>query len=128
MDQDDLGFELVASSLRADTRDLTTFVDVLATKLEGLLPSQTEVERKGAGIFSKEKHVHRIRVALGDGRYELVAKGGRLEPTFARAVRGIVLKTEQLSLDDWIEALSRDIAAEAQNSEQARLALERLLS
>jgi hypothetical protein len=42
-------------------------------------------------------------------------------------VRGIVLKTEQLPLDGWIDDLSRDLTDQAQNSEQARLALGRLL-
>jgi hypothetical protein len=38
-----------------------------------------------------------------------------------------VLKTERLPVDEWIEDLSRQLAAEAQRNEQARLALERLL-
>ena len=52
---DDLGFELLASSLRADTGDLKAFVEALATKLEGALPSQTSVQRKSSGLFSKTK-------------------------------------------------------------------------
>lgn len=128
MEQDDYGFELLASSLRADTRDLKTFVEALATKLEGALPSQTRVERKGGGLFSQQKHVRHIQVSLGDSRYDLAAEAGNIETTRARAVRGIVLKTERVALEAWIDDLSRDIAAEAQTSEQARLALERLLS
>lgn len=128
MEQDDLGFELVASSLRADTRDLKTFVEALATKLEGALPGQTTVERRGGGLFSKEKHVRHIRVAVGDSRYDLQAEGGQVETTYARAVRGIVLKTERVPLEEWIDMLSRELAEHARDSEQARLALERLLS
>ncbi len=128
MDSADSGFELLASSLRADSGDLKAYLEAMATKLEGALPAQTTVERKGGGFFSKEKKVHRIAVSLGDNRYELKAEGGQLETTFARAVRGIVLKTERLPLDDWIDALSRDLAESARSSEQSRLALERLLS
>lgn len=127
MESDDLGFELVASSLRADTRDLDAFVEALASKLVGALPSETTVERKG-GLFAKEKRVHRIHVALGDARYELALERGHIEATCANAVRGIVLKTERLSLDDWIEALSRSLAEAAQTNERSRLALERLLT
>lgn len=128
MEPSDSGFELLASSLRADSGDLKSFVEAMATKMEGALPAQTMVERKGGGLFSKERRVRRILVSLGDSRYELVADGGQVETTFARAVRGIVLKTERLPLDAWIDALSQDLAESARTSEQARLALERLLS
>lgn len=119
-------FEMVAASLRADTRDLRTFVEELAAKLEGALPGQVKVERKG-GLFAREKRAHRLQVTVGDQRYDLTAEGSGVQASRARAVRGIVLKTEPLPLERWIDALSRDLAAQAQESEQARLALERLI-
>lgn len=124
---EDIGFELLASSLRADATDLKAFTEALAVKLEGALPGQTSVERKSDGFFSKTKHVHRIVVDMGDTRYELNRQGGRVQTLRGKSVRGIVLKTEQLPLDQWIEDLSRDLTEAAQSSEQARLALERLL-
>ena len=124
---EDLGFELLASSLRADASDLKSFMEALATKLEGALPTRTTVERKGGGLFSKEKRVHQIFVDMGDTRFALKTDGGRVECTRGKSVRGIVLKTEQLPLDEWIDDLSRVLTDEAQRSEQARLALERLL-
>lgn len=127
VESDGLGFEIVASSLRADAGDIKSFMEALATKLEGALPSQTRVERKGGGLFSGSKRVHRISVDMGEYRYELVSTGARVEPSRAKAVRGIVLKTEQMPLDEWIDELSRQLAHEAQQSEQARLALQRLL-
>jgi hypothetical protein len=127
MDQSDLGFDLLASSLRADARDLKSFMEALAVKMEGALPERTRVERKGGGLFSRQPQVHRITLDMGDNRYELVAEGGRIEPRRAKAVRGIVLKTEQLPLEQWIDDVSQWLAAEAEHSEQARLALQRLL-
>lgn len=127
MGSNGLEFELVASSLRADAADLSTFVEALAAKLEGAVPYAATVERKG-GFFSGAKKVRRITVQLGEERFSLNADGARLEPTHAKAVRGIVLKTEILPLDAWIEELSRSLADEAQRSEQARIALERLVT
>ena len=124
---DDLGFELVASSLRADISDLRTFTEALATKLEGALPNQTTVQRKGEGLFSKTKRVQHISVDVGDQRYDLSVRGAGLECRRCKSVRGIVLKTEQVPLDEWIDDLSRQLADAAQQSEQARLALQRLL-
>jgi hypothetical protein len=39
----------------------------------------------------------------------------------------VVIRRQELELDRWLEALDRALAAEAQRSETARLALERLL-
>jgi hypothetical protein len=42
-------------------------------------------------------------------------------------VRGIVLKNDELDLDDWIGLLAHDLAESAEQSERGRIALERLL-
>jgi hypothetical protein len=72
--------------------------------------------------------VRTIEVDAGDNRYALtVDDRGAVEATRSAAVRGIVLKNDPLPLDAWIEALARDLAEQAEQSEQSRLALERLL-
>lgn len=122
-------FELVAASLRADAGDMATFVAVLAGKLEGALPGRVQVERHGRKLLSHDKVVTRITIDLGEVRYSLVpGPGGDLDCGRSKSVRGIVLKTDRLRLPDWIQSLARDLAAQARTSEQARLALERLLT
>jgi hypothetical protein len=123
----DGGFELLAASVRASSGDLKTFVEVLADKLEQALPGRVTIDRRAVKRFSKEKRVARIEVALGDNRYVAVAQDGALETRCAKAVRGVVLKSEVLTLDAWLQALGRDLAVEAEASEQSRLALEQLL-
>ena len=127
MEQDGMQFELLAASLRADSTDLAAFTEALAAKLEGALPGQTELQRKGGGLFGGPKRVSKIGVQLGDCRYELRFEKQGIDCTRGKSVRGIVLKTEQLTLDEWIEALSRDLTEQAGKNEQARLALERLV-
>jgi len=39
----------------------------------------------------------------------------------------VVLKTEELPLNGWLEALGRELAVEAEASEQSRVALDQLL-
>jgi hypothetical protein len=124
---DEGGFELLAASLRSSSGDLATFVEVLADKLEHALPGRVAVERRAVRRFSKEKRVARIELALGDNRYIAVAQGGALETRCAKAVRGVVLKTEELPLEAWLDAIARELAIEAEASEQSRLALEQLL-
>jgi hypothetical protein len=129
MSSDDSGvdLELLAASLRADTSDLTAFVESLAAKLEEAVPSRTKVERRRTGMFGP-KAVRRITVDLGDRRLELGFDGGTVETNCSKLSGGIVLKRETFTADDWLAALSDALAAEAQRSETTRKALERLLT
>ncbi|MCW3045846.1 MAG: hypothetical protein JWO74_130 [Solirubrobacterales bacterium] len=117
-------FDLLASSLRADARDLDAFFDVLVNKLGEVLPGQVDVERGGLLGRSRPK---RVTITLGDRRYE--AERERREVLCRRrtVVRGIALKSENLELGAWIDELSVDLVDAAARSEQARVALEELL-
>lgn len=117
-------FELLAASLRADARDLDAFLEVLAAKLSGALPESTNVEREG---FRGRGRVKSISVALGNHRYGLERNSATVTCLRANAVRGIVLKNEELSVDEWIDSLSHELAGAAEQSDRGRLALDRLL-
>ena len=122
-----LQMELLAASLRADSSDTKAFLEALATKLEGSLPDRTTVTRHSS-LFSREHPVKEITVLLGDYQYRIGR--GRQGPIMARrakVVRGIVLKTEQIPLEQWIEELAGELAQVAASSAQARSALERFL-
>lgn len=120
-------FDLLASSLRASTGDLATYVHVLAEKLEAALPEAVTVERRRGGFLSGERKVVGVSCELGQERYRVAVAGTRPEATRATVVRGVVLKTEPLPLEQWVDALAAALEAEARSSEQARLAVERLL-
>jgi hypothetical protein len=124
---DDPGFDLVAASLRADTTDLNAFVEALAVKLEGALPDSVRVDRKGGGLLSRQKRVRRISIGMDEARYDLERIGESIEASRCNEVRGIVIKSERLGLDEWIDALSRELTNRAQQSERSMLALQRLL-
>jgi len=119
--------ELFAASLRADKTDLKTFLDALAFKLEGSLLDYTRVTRQGS-IFSRERPVKEVVVSLGEYQYRIGReKQGSLLAVRAHVVRGIVLKTEQIPVDQWIDELSEALAQLAGQSSQTRAALERFL-
>ena len=119
--------ELFAASFRADKTDLKTFLDALAVKLEGSLPDYTRVTRQGS-FFSRERSVKEIVVSLDEYQYRIGReKQGSLMAIRAHVVRGIVLKTEQIPVDQWIDELSETLAQLASRSAQSRAALERFL-
>jgi len=119
--------ELFAASLRADKAELKTFLDALAIKLEGSLPDHTRVTRQGS-LFSRERLVKEIVVSLGEYQYRIGReKQGFLIAVREHMVRGIVLKTEQTTVDQWIDELSEALAQLASYSAKSRAALERFL-
>jgi hypothetical protein len=119
--------ELFAASLRADKADLKTFLDALAVKLGGSLPDFTRITRQGS-IFSRERPVKEIAVSLGEFQYRIGRdRQGSLVAVRAHVVRGIILKTEQIAVDLWIQELSEALAQLADQSAQARATLERFL-
>lgn len=124
----EISVDLLAASLRASSSDLKTFVEVLADKLEDALPGRVQVGRRSTRFLGKEKRVERLECELAGQRYLLATRDGVVEVRRATAVRGVVLKTEVLPLGEWLDALARDLAAEARTSEQAQLALQQLLA
>ena len=126
-DESALDLDLLAASLRADSSDLSAFVESLAAKLEEAVPGRVQVYRWRTRLFGP-KPVRRIVVDLGERRLELKAVGGAVETSAARTSGGIVLKTETVDVESWVETLGQALAAEADRSEATRKALERLLT
>jgi hypothetical protein len=126
-ESDSLELDLLAASLRADLSDIAAFVEGLAVKLEESLPGVVRVERVKQG-FRGPKLVRRIALDAGSGeRLELRREGTRVETLTARTSGGIVLKTEAVDVETWLNSLATVIAAEAGRNEKTRQALERLL-
>lgn len=116
--------DLVASALRADARDVDVFFDVLVAKLGAALPGQVEVERGG---FLGRGKPDGVVISLGDSRYEARRAKQRIVCARRQVVRGIALKTEELEVGAWIDALSADLVDAAASSDRARTALQGLL-
>jgi hypothetical protein len=73
------------------------------------------------------KLVRKIGIGTAGARLELQRDGDAIHAQRARVSGGIVLKREEMDLDDWLHALGRALAVEAERSERTRQALERLL-
>src|ERR1700728_2671429 len=121
-----LDLELLAASFREDLGDVNAFVEGLAAKLEELLPTRVRVDRKRSG-FRGPKLVERIEFDAGDRRLELRYDGRSIDTRSSRLSGGIVLKSESVDIDRWLQALGESLASEAQRSATTRQALERLL-
>ena len=119
--------ELYASSLRADYTDASAFLEALAAKFQGALPSHTKVTRH-TSLFSREHPVKEIVVALGDFQYRIGReRQGPLLAQRSHFVRGIVLSSEQVPVEQWIEEIAAALAQLAAHNQQAHMALSRFL-
>jgi hypothetical protein len=127
IDRPAVDMDLLAASLRADSSDLSVFVESLATKLEEAVPGRVRIDRRRSGMFGP-KEVRGLAVDLGDRRLELRTERGTVQTRCSRLSGGIVLRNEVLETDEWLAALSEALAGEARRSETTRKALERLLT
>ena len=120
-------FDLHAASLRADGADLAGWVEILAAKLEGALPSHCEVKRRRRGLVSGEKRVERVVVTLGARLFVLQRHGGEYTAGIESAVHDMRRRFDAVPLETWVTALEADLRERATSSAEARAALERLL-
>ena len=125
-DEAEFDLDLIAASLRADSSDLSAFVESLADKLDQVMPGRVRIDRRRTGLTGS-KRVRRIALDAGNERLELELDRGVIATRRARLSGGIVLKNETLDTDLWLAALGEALAAEAQRSATTRQALERLL-
>ncbi len=122
-----LEVDVLAASLRMDDQETGDLLEFLAVKLVAALPSHTTVTRR-QGFFSSHRPVETIQVQFDDLRYQLERQPrGGPRATIAKSVRGVVLKTTQVGVDQWTEALAESIAQLAHTSAATRRALNRFV-
>lgn len=119
--------DLVSSALRADMGDLDTYFQVLSAKLADSLGPMVTVEREG-GLFHKDHPAKRITVEAGTQRFLAEREKGRITCSIAESVRGIVLRTREVGVEEWLDALARHLTEAARTSAGARSALDNLLT
>lgn len=124
--------DLLAAALRADATDLEIYARVLTTSLSDALPSgmvSLEHQRSmGDRLAGRSGQVRQIRVDLGDVVLSLrQERAGVPEATIARSVRGVVISSKEVNLDQWTRTLAAAMTERARQSSSARAALAKLL-
>jgi hypothetical protein len=120
-------FEDLAASFRADSRDLVTFHEVLAKKLEEALPPGSVRVHRGGWPLGGNRPLTQLTIDLEDNSFQMEHTARGYEYRLAKVVRGIALKTASTSFPEWLDALTQALWVEANRSDQTREALERFL-
>jgi len=104
--------------------DQREFLPMLARLLKSVMPSS--VQTIETGLFKKT--IKGLTLTQGENRLSLVESGsGGLEASHTRVVRGIALKTESITVEEWLTMVSESLEESAQKNAQARAAMARLL-
>jgi hypothetical protein len=124
--------DALAAALRADSADLDVYARVLTTSLADALPAgMLEVERDQSmrdRLAGRPGEVRTLRIGFGEVSLELDrGKGGAPVARAARAVRGVVISSREITVEEWTRLLADQLAVRAKDSAQARAALARLL-
>lgn len=117
--------DILAGYLRADQKDLKSFVEILATKLTDAFPDRVKVQRKG--LPGTARPVVAITMTFAESQFVLENNKGQVSTRRRKMVRGVALNTDELRLDEWIDQLSAALVEESAHSERDRLALQTLL-
>lgn len=103
--------------------DLPGYLDQVASFLEQLMPAG--VKRKTVGLFKKS--LSGIEIEFPDERMGLELAMGTLRGSYTKVSRGIALKTEEVTVAEWIELLTSALEDRAGRDEESREGLRRLL-
>ncbi len=116
----------VATALdRAYAADQRQFLTFLANALEKALPGEVEIKR--AGLFSNKRIVG-LSLQLNNDQYTIEDPGrGPLIALHGHVVRGIKVKTEEISMEQALAEIGAALDHRAKTSEAARNALATML-
>jgi hypothetical protein len=126
-EEPELGFDLAAASVRADSAELAGALEVFARKLEDALPDACRVRRRRESLLSRRTRVDTIALDLGETQFLLQRQGNDLIAERTDHVHDMRKRSERLALHDWLAALESELRRRAASGAEARAALDRLL-
>jgi hypothetical protein len=124
--EDHLDLELATTALLAKEEDLPMLLKMLAGQLAVSLSDRLTVEKEG-GLFRKSDNIKSIDVTLGNDGFRAEVVKGRVTCTIGRSSGGIRIRSEQVTMDQWIRRLLDALKVEATHSQRARQTLENIV-
>ena len=122
-----LEVDVLAAALRMDHQESGDLFEFLAKKLEQSLPENTTVTRSG-WFLAKDHPVKEITVRFDNYHYQIVReRHNSLTAKVMKLVRGVVLKTTEIPVEQWTEEVAQQLAQLASQSAQTRSALNKFV-
>lgn len=119
--------DVLAASLKQGLQESKDLLDFLALKFEGPLTKLMTV-RRTRGLFSKKNSVEEITIRFDEYHYQMTRDSrGFISAKILKEVRGIVLKTTVVEVEEWIHGLSEELSRQAKRSNALRSALSQFI-
>jgi hypothetical protein len=122
-----LDVSVIAACLRMDESGSRDLLESLADQLTAWLPESTKVVRDG-WLLSAKHPVRELSVSFPNYRLQLIKeKHGSIEACVVKIVKNVALKTDQVSIEDWINLLAEELSKIAKSNAQMHTALRKLV-
>ena len=119
-----LNVDILAAALSLEQQDSGALLELLARKFSGGLPQNTKVRRRWFGLGS----IRSVTLCFGDREYAVSQeKYGALSTRSAQVVRGITIKTTNLSMAEWSQAVAEVLSEKAALNADVRASLNRFI-
>ena len=124
--EDRLDLDLATTALLAKEEDLPMLLKMLAGQLAVSLSDRLTVEKEG-GLFRKSDNIKSLDVAMSNDGFRAEVVKGRVTCTIGHTSGGIRIRSEQVTMDEWIKRLLDALKVEAAHSQRARQTLENIV-
>ncbi|MHB8438312.1 MAG: hypothetical protein ACYDD4_04020 [Acidimicrobiales bacterium] len=121
-----LDLDLAASTLRANSADVSILLEALARDLAEALGSRLTVERQ-RGLLKRGGPIRTLRITLGEDELGAELAGASVQCTIGHNSGGIRIRTERVDMQQWLKRLLEALRRDAAHSDAARLALEHIV-
>jgi hypothetical protein len=119
-------FEVLAAKLKADHGASGDLLEYLAKMLESSYAGGTKVSR--SGLFGK-RPVSELTVRFDDWEFIIVReKHGTVNARAKKLVKGVGLKTNDISMEQCIDDVLKELVKTADKNAQTRNALDKFVS
>lgn len=123
---DSYDLNMAAAALRSNSTDVRQLVRALCDELSDTLGDRLKVQH-GGGRFHKSEDISSVQISMANNLFEASIDGASLNCTLGHISGGIRIRSETLSVNDWILKLLESLRDEAAHSDAARLALENIV-
>ncbi|SRR5579863_401448 len=119
-------FDMAAASLQSNSADVHIMLKLLVRQLADVLGKRLRFERAG-GRLRKSDDIKSVEMTMGDDVLRAEVDGATVRCSVGHSSGGIRIRSENVSMDEWLKRLLRALKAEAAHSENARVALENIV-
>ena len=122
-----LEIDILANMLRAEQSEASDLVEMLAGILDSALPDRTSIKR-GGWFMSRQRPVVELNVQFDEIGFLITrSKHGTVMVKEQKIVRGISLKSSDISMDECINKLVAQLSDLSQKNAQTRDTLQKFI-